>query len=324
MRRRDDACLTKSLGKLFVLLKLVLVALTVFFLAGLVIGIKYLRWRSGKIKGLKSASRIADTDVGPIEYLLNGESGPVVLFLHGTPGGYDHAPPGKSGYRILTPSRPGYLATPLEVGETPGDQARAYAALLDTLNIESVIVIAASGGGPSALEFAAKYPQKTTAFIAMETVTQSITLPPSMPPDFVFWLLFSTVDIVLGARGFVKMMIRNPAIRQYVLQDADKAEMIRTLVWSTWPSSLRSQGMLNDSRQFAALDLPIGEITVPTLVVHGTADTNVPIAHGELLAKTVPGARLCAIEDGDHFMPFTRREEVDVAVNEFLRELGFN
>ena len=44
------------------------------------------------------------------------------------------------GYRVLTPSRPGYLRTPLEVGKTAAEQARAFSALLDTIGIKGVIV----------------------------------------------------------------------------------------------------------------------------------------------------------------------------------------
>ena len=48
------------------------------------------------------------------EYQLVGDSGPVLLFLHGTPGGYDQGT-SVPEVRVLTPSRPGYLRTPIDV-----------------------------------------------------------------------------------------------------------------------------------------------------------------------------------------------------------------
>lgn len=55
-----------------------------------------------------------ETSVGVIEYADRGE-GPVLLSAHGSPGGYDQGLAmvevfRKNGYRIISPSRPGYLA----------------------------------------------------------------------------------------------------------------------------------------------------------------------------------------------------------------------
>ncbi len=62
----------------------------------------------------------------------------MVLSVHGTPGGYDQRL-GMDGFRILAPSRPGYLRTPIDAGRTPREQADVYAALLDALSIDEVI-----------------------------------------------------------------------------------------------------------------------------------------------------------------------------------------
>ncbi|MDX8479309.1 alpha/beta hydrolase [Mesorhizobium sp. VK24D] len=44
----------------------------------------------------------------------------------------------------------------------------------------------------------------------------------------------------------------------------------------------------------------ITDLTVPLLVIHGTADPIFPVEHGEALAAAVPGARLVRIEGGGH------------------------
>ena len=43
-----------------------------------------------------------------------------------------------------------------------------------------------------------------------------------------------------------------------------------------------------------------GSIRIPTLIVHGDADDVVPFAHGELLARTIAGARLVRVPGGHH------------------------
>ncbi|MFT7548471.1 MAG: pimeloyl-ACP methyl ester carboxylesterase, partial [Candidatus Azotimanducaceae bacterium] len=171
--------------------------------------ISYSSFRSERLETLVSDSQIANTSAGPIEYQLIGDTGPVMLFLHGTPGGYDQAPTTPE-LRILAPSRPGYLRSPLEVGSTPTAQANAYVALLDTLDIDSVIVMGASGGGPSALVFASLYPERTLALVAMEAVSQMVNLvddqpePPFfMQSDFAMWATLSLVSNFIGPKGIV-------------------------------------------------------------------------------------------------------------------------
>lgn len=82
----------------------------------------------------------------------------------------DHAEQGD--FRHIIPSRPGYLRTPLSVGRTPREPAEAFAALLDILKIDKVAVLGGSGGGPSAIGFAARYPDRCVAFVLEEAVSK--------------------------------------------------------------------------------------------------------------------------------------------------------
>ncbi|MDX6474760.1 MAG: hypothetical protein QOH95_271 [Gaiellaceae bacterium] len=45
---------------------------------------------------------------------------------------------------------------------------------------------------------------------------------------------------------------------------------------------------------------PLSSITVPTLVIHGSADPMFPFEHGEALAEKIPGARLLGLEGAGH------------------------
>ena len=47
----------------------------------------------------------------------------------------------------------------------------------------------------------------------------------------------------------------------------------------------------------------LGEITAPTLVLHGTEDPLFPYGHAEALAAEIPGARLLPLEGVGHEMP---------------------
>ena len=152
-----------------------------------VCGITYVRfahWRNEVTKDLERDSTVVQTAKGPIEFADLG-AGPPILITHGDPGGYDQVyqilkltGADHGAYRYIVPSRPGYLRTPLSVGKTPKEQAEAFAALLDVLKIDKVIVMGGSGGGPSAIEFAALYPDRCTALILQAAITMRIKAPP--------------------------------------------------------------------------------------------------------------------------------------------------
>jgi pimeloyl-ACP methyl ester carboxylesterase len=45
---------------------------------------------------------------------------------------------------------------------------------------------------------------------------------------------------------------------------------------------------------------PLASISVPTLVIHGTADPLFPLPHGQALADAIPGASLLPIDRAGH------------------------
>jgi len=284
----------------------------------------YLSFRTEQLAYLNENSRIAQTSAGKIEYQLIGDDGPFVLFLHGTPGGYDQGIT-MEGARVLTPSRPGYLRTPLEVGRTPEEQASAYAALLDTLEIDKVVVTGASGGGPSAIAFAAAYPDRTAALIAIEAVSQAMPedrpgLPPFMQTDYLLWATLSLMSLG-GPEALVGMLVPDPTNRKLIAKNNETTEKFEQLVWSIWPISLRRVGLENDTIQFENLNLPSEQVTVPTFIIHGTEDINVPISHSETLAGQIPNSTFHVVEGADHMMPLSHAQEVDAATARFIAEL---
>jgi pimeloyl-ACP methyl ester carboxylesterase len=83
--------------------------------------------------------RSVPTPFGPVEYCAWGEGQPLLL-VHGVVGGCDVPPSWRAlvpvGYRIVTPSRFGYLGSPLPEGASTAQQADAFAFLFDALGIE--------------------------------------------------------------------------------------------------------------------------------------------------------------------------------------------
>ena len=311
----------------------ILAAVSALVLAALLyMGVRYTLWRSQKMKSLAAESDVIQTTAGPMEYRLSGSGEDVMLFLHGAPGGYDQfqsSPELEAApYRVLAVSRPGYLRTPLETGRTPEEQATACVALLDALNLEKVIVMAASGGGPSGIAFAAMYPERTLGLITMAAVSQSRAFDEQaakaqgaglLASDFVNWLALGVLS--KKDERLVGMLVKGTDNQARILQDPKSMSLFRGTVLSTQPPSLRKSGFANDNEQFTALNLPAESIRVPTLIVHGTEDANVPFVFSERLAEQIPNAQMVAIDGADHYVRFSHKERFDEVVTSFVSGL---
>ncbi|HEY5840615.1 MAG TPA: alpha/beta hydrolase, partial [Mycobacterium sp.] len=103
-------------------------------LGGLAVTLAYLRDMRAAYGRLAGASRLVDTSHGVVEVAEEG-AGRTVLAIHGAAGGFDM---GLSlarsvigaGYRIVAPSRFGYLRSPMRKHASHADQADALADLL--------------------------------------------------------------------------------------------------------------------------------------------------------------------------------------------------
>jgi pimeloyl-ACP methyl ester carboxylesterase len=77
----------------------------------------------------------------------------------------------------------------------------------------------------------------------------------------------------------------------------------------------RSPGLASANNHFLVegSEMPrarLGEIAAPTLVIHGTDDPLFPPAHGEALAREIPGARLLLVDGLGHELPPWAWDEV--------------
>jgi len=275
------------------------------------------------------------TSRGPVEYLDTG-NGEVVLSLHGAMGGYDQAQIlartiGGSNYRYLSLSRPGYLGTPLTTGRTPEEQADLYAEFVDLLNIRQVIVIAISGGGPSAIHFALRHRNRCRGLVLVSTcggkAETKIPLYFRIMTLLAKWPAFITMmkkRTEKNLKQALRRSISDPDILERTLRDADVMALYKEVaVGCIQRLAERIAGTKNDIETVQTRSYPLKDIAVPTLIVHGTKDPLVPFEeHGKRLATEIPGAQIYAAEGGEHVTIFTHRKEVQSAVCAFLQELS--
>jgi 2-hydroxy-6-oxonona-2,4-dienedioate hydrolase len=260
---------------------------------------------------VRAKGTLIPSPYGDIEY-TEGGSGPPVLVIHGSGGGYDQGELMvravlSEQFHWIAPSRFGYLRSTFVEGATFDDQAHAYAYLLDQLGISKVAVVALSHGGPSALLFAVLHPDRVSSLTLISAGVASSTeqdqtkanrkgdmLVTIFRHDALYWAITKVfrrqLMSVMGANGDVIAGL-TPAQRQLVDQIIDFMN----------PVSLRSAGAAFDNKAQMPNER-ISAIRAPTLIFHAADDTLQLYRNAEYAASTIPGARLVRFETGGHLV----------------------
>ncbi len=276
----------------------------------------------------------ARTRHGPMEYAVAG-SGPPVLMIHGSGGGFDQAldmgrPLIDLGYAMIAPSRFGYPGTPMPGDPGHAAQADALADLLDGLGIERLAVVGGSAGAVPAISFAIRHPDRCAALVALVPAVPVPGDPPMAPwsplqeraahavlgSDLLFWAVLRV------APGF--------AIRTLLATDPDllaaagaaERARVQAILDGVLPVSARRDGLLNDARETGHAVLDYGAIRVPTLALSLEDDLFGTARGARMLAATVPGAELVILPDGGHVW-VGHEAEVFGAIGSFLRRVGY-
>lgn len=268
---------------------------------------------------ISGKTTIIPSDYGDIEYSKGG-SGPPVLVIHGSGGGYDQgeilveAVLGDE-FHWITPSRFGYLRSTFHAGATFDDQAHAYAALLDHLGIEKAAVVALSHGGPSALLFAVLYPERVSSLtliscgVASSTVADQaqanqkgdmlVTIYKYDPLYWIFTKLFRN--------QFMELMGANQAVIAGLTPE--QRVLIDEVIDYMNPVSRRAAGVAFDNKAILPNER-IEAIQAPTIIFHAKDDGLQLYHNAEFAAAHIPGAKLVSYERGGHLLMIVERADI--------------
>lgn len=282
---------------------------------------------------IEGASRLATTPCGQIEYATAGK-GPPLLVVHGAGGGFDQglligAPIAARGWSVVAVSRFGYLRTPLPADASAAAQADAHACLLDALGLKRAAVLGISAGGPSALELAARHPQRVTALVLLVPAT-FVPRPDGAAPvrvprgteqmfetalrsDFLFWVVRHAAPTLLH-----RAVLGTPP---ELVARATYAERVRVaaVLDSILPVTERRLGLLNDAHVTTHLErAPLEAISAPTLAVSVADDLYGTYDAARYTAEHIPGARFLGFDEGGHLL-VGHDAELTRAIVDFLR-----
>jgi len=264
-----------------------------------------------------SGSKIADTPCGVIEYGDVG-TGPVILAIHGAGGGFDQSLDLArdflgAGFRVVAPSRFGYLRTPMPADASPMAQADAHACLLDALNLQKVVVIGGSMGAPSAMQLCMRHPERCSALILLFPIAFAPRSTNESPPqpsalaqflvnttlrsDFVFWAASK-----LSRDSVMKTIAATPPA-DFRRAAPEEQSRVLAVLRNIEPISRREKGLRNDAA--VAPSVPrydLEQIAVPTVVISAEDDLFGTFKGGRYTAEHIPGARFVGYPTGGHLL----------------------
>jgi pimeloyl-ACP methyl ester carboxylesterase len=204
---------------------------------------------------------------------------------------YDHRDTGRSV--TYEPGRPGYSGA---------DLVTDAAGVLDAYGLPAAHIVGVSAGGAFAQLVALDFADRVLSLVLISTSPATPgdrRLPPpteefgrfvaaaevdwSEPDSVIEYLVGYSRVLAGGQRPFDE-----GAYRELARREVDRARNI---------AAVQNHDAISDDDR---LREPLSSITVPTLVIHGTADPMFPLGHGEALAEEIPGATLLVLERVGH------------------------
>ncbi|MCV6587164.1 MAG: alpha/beta hydrolase [Marinibacterium sp.] len=282
-------------------------------LAALVAGVTH--WRASAREAEAETrypplGQMIDLPGGPVHAVVMG-SGPDLVLIHGSNGNvrdmtYALAPALAERYRVIILDRPGLGYSPARDadGDSLADQARALRDAAQALGAHQPIVMGQSYGGAVALAWAVHYPDSIAALVPLAAASN----PWGGPLDPLYRVTSTRLGqavVVPLITAFVSTARVNDNIASvFEPQPAppDYGDHIGVgLTLRRAPMRANALQRRDILTEITALQPRYGQITVPTEIVHGTADDIVPLhTHSAKLVHQIPGAVLTELPGIGH------------------------
>ncbi len=256
-----------------------------------------------------------------------GDGRPVVL-IHGWPlTGESWAPQvdvlQQAGYRVITYDRRGFGRSDTSlVGYTYESLSDDLSALMEELDLHDATLVGYSmGGGEVASYCARKGTARVRSVVFAASVTPYLLHMRDNPEG-----PMSKVQVTQMAMSLTK---NQDAFYDHLMTDVFSVDGTLTVSEQQRQKTLAMCGQASKNAALACLtafgntdfreDLP--RVDVPSLVVHGDADTTVPLTGSGLRTHdTLRDSRLHVIAGGPHGIPMSHADEFNRTLLEFLAE----
>ncbi len=246
-------------------------------------------------------------------------TGPALLLVHGllcTGELFDLLAPSLGHtYRLIAPDLRGHgqsqhLPEPYDAESLAADLAPT----LNRLGIETVHVLGYSHGGAVAQVFARTHPDRVRSLVLVSTYAHL----PSTWRERLGTLLVPQAIALLGIRRVARLLRWRRTAgggRRLSPEAAARGAAVLAANDSQRMATALCAACRFDSRGW------LGTLRAPTLIVVGEEDGIVSPRQAQLLATSIPGARLCPIPDGGHQVLLSHPEELAHVVADWLHQI---
>ena len=204
--------------------------------------------------------------------------------------------------------RPGYGGSTANPGRDIASAAKDVERVADVLGIERFAVMGHSGGGAHALACAALLPDRVGAAVSISGLAPYPRIGDELTAGSDWFDGLSEggaeeLRAALAGREELERVLENAEFDPEMFTAEDMAMFDGP--WN-WFNHVVKLGNANGIGAFVDDDLAalgdwgfdVRDISVPTLIMHGTADRVVPVSHARWLARHLPGAQL-RLREGD-------------------------
>src|SRR2546425_1829972 len=197
--------------------------------------------------------------------------------------------------------------------ETRMDDLRA---VLDAVASKRTAILASSEGAAMSLLFAATHPERTAALVLRSAYPRTMWAP-DYPWGRTEEEYRGETERDLGLFGPSDQALNAVRSRLQLADDQEAQQWVDYFRWSGSPGAVEALALMNKDIDVRHV-LPA--IRVPTLVLHGSEDTIVPIDVARYVANRIPGARLVEVPTG-HAVTGRLAVGVSDEIERFLTEV---
>jgi pimeloyl-ACP methyl ester carboxylesterase len=229
----------------------------------------------------------------------------------------------RAGFRTIAYDHRGHGQSVLgEEGHSLENLARDMKTVLEGLDLRDAVLVGHSMGGVAVQAFVTMFPdvaaERVAGIVLLSTLAYTvfgsrptrtkarIEQMTSHTPDTAWLWARPNLGFVIARVGFGK----NPR--------PSHIELVRRMLLDCSPETRRDA-----PRVLVGLDLTaeLPRVSIPTLVIGGTADALTPPFEARRIAELIPGARLELLAGGGHMLMLERTEELDGLIVDFAREV---
>ncbi len=287
--------------------------LLLFVFGGLALAVLILNWTYGRLPPEpRPAGSFVQIGNLRIRYIQHRGTGVPVVLIHGLPGtaeDWEDVTPLLPNHRTIAIDRPGFGFS--NGGYVPFDrQLEVIHQLLVRLHLRRPILVGHSYGATISIGFAERYPGEVRGLVLVDAAAggqkiEDFTEAQAHAVQFLQLPIIRQVANATFGQLLTTLSVNSAESEAFEPEPVVEAHHHRVLAINMTQGNLEAWAgeILAANREIARIDVHLGEIHKPAVVIQGDKDELVKPIYGRQLAAELPNSRLVMVHGG-HMQPY--------------------